>query len=97
MRQMRGVFSQLEKAKLVAKMRVARERIKATGKKCGGRKSYAEIDPQMVALARYLRGGNGWRPYSLRDVAADLAAYGYATPSGKPYSASAVQSMLDAA
>lgn len=30
-------------------------------------------DPQMVALAHHLRGGHGWRPYSLRDVATDLA------------------------
>jgi hypothetical protein len=30
--------------------------------KCGGRTSYVESDPQMVALAQYLRGGNGWRP-----------------------------------
>lgn len=78
---------------VVAKLKGARGSKPVDGK-CEGRKSYAERDPQMVALARYLRGGNGHRPYSLRDVADDLAAYGYTTPSGKPYSASAVQSML---
>ena len=94
-RHMLGAVAQFEKATLVAKLKGARDRKIDAGHKCGGRKSYAERDPQMVALAQYLRGGNGHRPYPLLAVAADLAAYGYTTPSGKPYSASAVQSMLD--
>jgi hypothetical protein len=55
-------------------------------------------DPQLVALARELaRPPAGYaRGPSLRDVSAELAARGYTTPSGKPYSASAVQSMLQA-
>lgn len=95
-RQMLGAVAQFEKATLVAKLKAARDRKKEDKGKCGGRRSYAERDPQMVALARHLRGGNGHRPYSLRDIAADLAAYGYVTPSGQHYSASAVQSMLAA-
>lgn len=94
MRQIAGAFAQLEKARLVAKLRAARERKRETDGKCEGRKGYAERDPQMVALARHLRGGNGWRPYPLREVAAELAGYGFVTPSGKHYSASAVQAML---
>jgi DNA invertase Pin-like site-specific DNA recombinase len=93
-RQVLGAIAQFDKATTVAKLKAARDRKKAVTGKCGGRLNYAEIDPQMVALARYLRGGKGWRPYSLRAVAAELAAYGYTTPAGKPYSASAVQSML---
>jgi hypothetical protein len=46
-------------------------------------------------LVQHLRGGDGWRPYSLREVAAELATYGYTTPIGKHYSASALASMLD--
>jgi hypothetical protein len=38
-------------------------------------------------------GANKVAP-SLREVSTELAARGYTTPSGKPYSASAVQSML---
>jgi hypothetical protein len=30
-------------------------------------------------LAQHLRGGDGWRLYSLREVAAELATYGYTT------------------
>jgi DNA invertase Pin-like site-specific DNA recombinase len=44
MRQIAGAFSQLEKARLVAKLRVAREAKRAAGHKCEGRKSYAEWD-----------------------------------------------------
>ena len=91
---MLGAIAQFDKATTVAKLKAARDRKKAITGKCGGRRNYAEINPQMVALARHLRGGNGRRPYSLRAVAAELAANGYTTPSGKPYSASAVQSML---
>jgi hypothetical protein len=45
MRQIAGAFSQLEKARLVAKLRTAREAKRAG--KCEGRKSYAERDPAL--------------------------------------------------
>src|SRR5271169_6125297 len=41
MRQIAGTFAQLEKARLVAKLKAARDRKKAETGKCGGRKSYA--------------------------------------------------------
>ena len=41
-RQILGAVSQFEKSNLVAKLRSARERIKAKGLKCGGRKSMIE-------------------------------------------------------
>lgn len=95
-RQILGAVAEFDKAMTVAKLKGARDRARRLSEsdKCEGRKSYAERDPQMVALARYLRGGNDWRPYSLREIAAELAGYGYVTPSGKHYSASAVASML---
>lgn len=95
-RQILGAVAEFDKAMTVAKLKGARDRARRQSEndKCEGRKSYEERDPQMVALARYLRGGNGWRPYSLREVSAELAAYGYTTPSRKHYSASAVASML---
>jgi hypothetical protein len=46
----------------------------------------------MVARAKAIKCRG--RQVSLRDVAAELAAQGYTTPKGKPYSASAVRSML---
>ena len=54
MRQIAGTFAQLEKARLVAKLKAARDRKKAETGKCGGRKSYAEGQPEAVALARQL-------------------------------------------
>jgi hypothetical protein len=77
----------------VAKLKGARDRKRREHGKCEGRKSYRERSPALVELAKALKS-RGDR-VSLREVSAELAARGYMTPSGKPYSASAVQSMLD--
>jgi hypothetical protein len=86
--------SELDKAMTVAKLKGARDRVRQQRGKCEGRKSYAERDPELVDLARWLHHNVDGRPYSLREVAAELAGYGYVTPSGKPYSASAISSMV---
>jgi DNA invertase Pin-like site-specific DNA recombinase len=91
-RQVLGAIAQFEKANLVAKLKAARDRKIAAGSKCGGRKSYTERDPAMVALAKEIKGRGG--RVSLRKVAAELEAGGYVTPSGKRYSPSAVAAML---
>lgn len=101
MRQIAGVFAQLEKARLVAKLKSARERKRATGVKVEGRKSYAEIDVekhggQMISLAKKLRrklpkGGRR----SLRAIAGQLSEAGFVSAAGKPYSATAVARMLN--
>jgi DNA invertase Pin-like site-specific DNA recombinase len=93
-RQVLGAIAQFDKATTVAKLKAARDRKIAAGVKCGGRKSYAERDPHMVDLARWLRHNADGRPFPLRQVAADLADYGYLGPSGVPYAAAAVASML---
>jgi DNA invertase Pin-like site-specific DNA recombinase len=100
MRQIAGVFAQLEKARLVSKLKVARDRKRATGVKVEGRKSYAEIDAaehggQMIAHARRLRrkSPKGGRR-SLRDIAAELARLGFVSRSGRPYAATAIGRML---
>jgi DNA invertase Pin-like site-specific DNA recombinase len=54
MRQIAGAFHQYEKARLVAKLKAARDRKRATGAKVEGRKSYSEARPETVALARQL-------------------------------------------
>ena len=48
MRQLSGAFSEYEKARLVAKLRAARERKRAAAGKCEGRKSHAELNPELV-------------------------------------------------
>jgi DNA invertase Pin-like site-specific DNA recombinase len=90
MRQIAGSFAQYEKARLVRKLREARERKKAETGKCGGRKSYAEARPEVVALAQELSA----QRMSYRKISAELASRGYTTATGKPYVASAIQSML---
>ena len=89
MRQIAGAFAELEKARLVAKLRGARERKKAVTGKCEGRKSLAERSPELIEAARSLNDGR-----SLRKISAALEDRGFVTPSGVPYSASAVKSML---
>ena len=86
MRQIAGAFAQLEKARLVVKLRQARER----SGKLGGRKSYAQARPETVALAKQLQADG----LSYRKISAALATNGHFTGSGKPYVASAVQAML---
>jgi DNA invertase Pin-like site-specific DNA recombinase len=96
-RQIRGAVSQFEKASLVAKLKGARDRKKAATGKCGGRKSYEERSPEMVALAKKLaRYPVDGRRRSLRDVAAELEAAGYVTADRKRYGATAVARMVSA-
>jgi DNA invertase Pin-like site-specific DNA recombinase len=98
-RQILGAVAEFDKAMTVAKLKGARERVRRLKGKCEGRKSYAEREggDALIALACQLRANPDGRPHPLRTVAAGLADRGYVTPSGLPYSASAVASMLDAA
>ena len=91
-RQILGAVAEFDKAMTVAKLRGARDRVRRTKGKCEGRKSYAERDSALVALAREIKSRGG--RISLRKVAAELATKGFTTPSGVPYSASAISSML---
>jgi DNA invertase Pin-like site-specific DNA recombinase len=90
MRQIAGSFAEHEKARLVAKLKGARDRKRAETGKCGGRKSYAEARPEVVALAKELSG----QRMSYRKISAELASRGHTTATGRPYVASAVQAML---
>ena len=88
MRQIAG--AQLEKARLVAKLKAARDRKRRAHGKCEGRKGYTEAMPETVALAKQLQAGG----LSYRKIAAELAVRGHVTGSGKPHVASAIQKML---
>jgi DNA invertase Pin-like site-specific DNA recombinase len=90
MRQIAGAFAQLEKSRLVRKLREARDRKRAETGKCEGRRSYGEARSDVVTLAKQLHE----QGMSLRKISAELAARGYLTANGKPHAASAVQSML---
>jgi DNA invertase Pin-like site-specific DNA recombinase len=95
MRQIAGSFAQYEKARLVGKLRAARQRKREADGKCEGRKSHSEYQPDVVALAKQLRrkrpkGGQR----SLRQIASDLANAGHLNQNGQPFSASSVRKML---
>jgi DNA invertase Pin-like site-specific DNA recombinase len=91
-RQVLGAAAQLDKAMTVAKLRGARERKRRATGKCEGRKSMAELRPEVVELARKLKRR---RPKpSLRAISAELAAQGHLASSGKPFEASVVMRML---
>jgi DNA invertase Pin-like site-specific DNA recombinase len=94
-RQVLGAISQFEKATLVTKLKAARDRKRQRTGKAEGRKSHAEMNPDLVALAKRLRRKrrNGAQP-SLRDVSADLARRGYLNVNGSPYSACSIASMV---
>lgn len=96
-RQILGVVAEFEKASLVAKLKGARDRKRRETGKCGGRKNYAELSPEAVALAKRLaRYPTNGRKRSLRDVAAELASQGYVSRAKTPYGAAAVSRMLAA-
>jgi DNA invertase Pin-like site-specific DNA recombinase len=95
-RQLLGVISEFEKASVVARLAGARRRKRvATGKKVEGRKSLAELRPDVVALAKRLarkkpKGGQ----LSLREVSAALAAQGFLNERGRPFNHKSVATML---
>jgi DNA invertase Pin-like site-specific DNA recombinase len=96
-RQILGAVSQFQKAALVAQLKGARMRKKAITGKCGGRKTYAERSPEMVAVAKKLaRYPVNGRKRSLRDVAAELEVAGHVAKNGKRYAPTAIARMIAA-
>jgi DNA invertase Pin-like site-specific DNA recombinase len=94
-RQVLGAISEFDKAMTVAKLRGARERKRRETGKCEGRKSHAELQPELVGLVRKLRrrrpkGGQR----SLREISAELAQRGILNERGNAYSAGSINSML---
>ena len=97
MRQIAGAFAEYEKARLVHKLRHARERKRQEGGKCEGRKSHRELRPEVVAECKRLRRASpttGERR-SLRKISEELAALGFLNERGKPYNPRSVKAMLE--
>ena len=98
MRQIAGAFAELEKARLVGKLRHARERIRKERGKCEGRKPHVEIHPEAVAMAKRLHRASpkGGR-LSLRRISAELAAAGFLNERDRPYHPNSIKSMVEGA
>ena len=90
-----GAVAQFEKATLVAKLKAARDRKRATGWRPG---PASNLSPDAIALAKRLHRYpvNGKRR-SLRQVSAELAAQGHVTSNGTPYAATAIKRMVSRA
>ncbi|RYE73200.1 MAG: recombinase family protein [Oxalobacteraceae bacterium] len=95
-RQILGAVAQFEKASIVGKLRGARIRKKAAEGKCEGRKNHAELQPELVAMAKRLRRKDRTtgKHRSFRAIAAALADQGHVNVNGRPYAAASVRSML---
>ena len=97
-RQMLGVMAQLEKAMTVAKLKGARDRASASaGKRVEGRKGYDDTNPELVKAAKRFARKNPktGKVRSLREIATELAGLGFVTASGKTFSPSQVQRLID--
>jgi DNA invertase Pin-like site-specific DNA recombinase len=100
MRQIAGAFHQYEKARLVAKLKAARERKRGQGKKVEGRRSWTERAQKDAKVAELLQAakelrGTSLRPArSLREIAAELEKRGYVNERGVRFSPPSVASML---
>jgi hypothetical protein len=81
----------------VAKLKSARDRLSAArGKRVEGRKGYADTKPDLIRQANRLarKSPKTGKAKSLREIAAELAALGYRTGTGKAFSAGQVQRLL---
>lgn len=97
MRQIMGVFSQLERTRMVKKLKAARDRKRKDGRKVEGRKSHAETRPEVVAEAKRLRRASpktGER-MSFRQIAQRLAKAGHLNERGQLYNAKSIRSMVE--
>jgi hypothetical protein len=64
--------------------------------KCEGRKSWAEINPELVREAKRMRRRSPkGHQRSLRDVAAELAKLGFVNQRGAEFPASSIASMIE--
>ena len=93
MRQIAGAFAEYEKARLVSKLRHARERVRQEKGKCEGRKPHGELRPDAVALAKRLHRASPktGKRMSLRKIAAALAEAGHLNERGQPFNQSQYQ------
>lgn len=93
-RQLLGAVSQFERATLVAKLKVARDRRSAAaGRRVEGRPGYAKATPDLVKQAHRLarRNPRDGSKRSLRGIAAALEELGYTTASGRRFGPGQVQ------
>lgn len=95
MRQIAGSFSQLEKARLVSKLKSGRDRkSKELGHYCGIKKTVDVLYPEATTRAKYL---SRYKKLSLREIATTLAGEGFTTKAkGTPFNPKVIKTMIEA-
>ena len=96
-RQVLGAIAEFDKASTVAKLAAARKRKREATGKCEGRKSHAEVRPELVKLVKRLGKPRGkTRPLSLRKISSELDRQGYLNEKGRPFNPKSIAVMLTA-
>lgn len=94
-RQILGAVYQYDKAQIVEKMKVAREKIKNEGKKCEGRKSISEKHPELVeTVKKYAKIKRFGKNLSNEQVATELNNDNIPSHTGKPWTRGMVRNVL---
>jgi len=99
MRQIAGAFAQYEKARLVGKLKGARDRKSVEqGRRIEGRKGYAATNPDLLREAKRLarKSPKTGQKRSLREIAAELAELGFVNGAGHPFAAAQVARLIGA-
>lgn len=95
-RQILGAVSEFEKAQLVSKLKVARERKREVTGKCEGRPSWKEINPDLVREAKRLRRRNptSGKRKSFAKIAKELGEMGYLNSKGEVFKPASIQQIV---
>ena len=94
--QIQSVFSELEKSRLVGKLRRARQAKKAQTGKCEGRKAFGEKagEKETIAIMRSLRRKRSGKQMSFAKIADELNHRNIPTRTGAPWQTTTVQNIL---
>lgn len=97
MRQVMGIFAELERTRLVKKLKHARDSKRAKGERVEGRPPAHVLYPRAVTEAKRLRRASpkSGERMSFRDISARLARDGHVTKAGKAFTATAVKRMVE--
>jgi DNA invertase Pin-like site-specific DNA recombinase len=97
--QIQSVFSELEKSRLVGKLRRAREAVKEKTDKCEGRKAFGEKpgERETVDLMRLLRRKRRGKRMSFAKIAAALNQRSVPTRTGAEWQTTTVRNILSRA
>lgn len=91
-RQILGAFFEYERKMIVLKTRAARERIRASGQRCEGRKRFGHHAPEMLIVETIQRLAN--QGVSCLDIASTLNDEGIPTRLGKKWHSGTVSKIL---